>query len=55
MDSVNFISCFKSIDPDNSLEDEALIGWSSTCLDQTISYYIECNCNEISQSEIDED
>nr|YP_009295806.1 hypothetical protein Schim_060 [Schimmelmannia schousboei]AOM64741.1 hypothetical protein Schim_060 [Schimmelmannia schousboei] len=25
------------------LSGETPIGWSSTCLDQTISYYIDCN------------
>lgn len=28
------------------LEAETLIGWSTTCLDQTISYYLDCNANE---------
>nr|YP_009297568.1 hypothetical protein Hrvl_052 [Hildenbrandia rivularis]AOM67112.1 hypothetical protein Hrvl_052 [Hildenbrandia rivularis] len=25
------------------LMDEAPIGWSSTCLDQTLFYYLDCN------------
>ncbi len=36
-------------DFDSFLEEEKLTGWSATCLDQTISYYVECNCHEISQ------
>lgn len=27
----------------NELSIETLEGWSSTCLDETISYYIDCN------------
>nr|QCI09153.1 hypothetical protein [Inkyuleea mariana] len=27
----------------NELSGETPIGWSSACLDQTISYYIDCN------------
>nr|YP_009314502.1 Hypothetical protein ORF_8 [Liagoropsis maxima]SCW22756.1 Hypothetical protein ORF_8 [Liagoropsis maxima] len=46
-------------DFNGSLEDEKLIGWSATCLDQTISYYVEYNCNEMNQNEslrnVDED
>nr|YP_009315321.1 Hypothetical protein ORF_8 [Yamadaella caenomyce]SCW23776.1 Hypothetical protein ORF_8 [Yamadaella caenomyce] len=40
-----------NIDEDNigMLHEEKLIGWSATCLDQTISYYMECNCNEIEE------
>nr|YP_009315117.1 hypothetical protein P8471_pgp137 [Titanophycus setchellii]SCW23572.1 conserved_ORF_8 [Titanophycus setchellii] len=34
---------------DSFLEEEKLTGWSATCLDQTISYYVECNCNEMTQ------
>jgi len=55
MESINFISNCEPLDASNSLEDEALIGWSATCLDQTISYYVECNCNEINQNERLED
>ena len=29
----------------NDLVNEIPIGWSSTCLDQTINYYIDCNIN----------
>nr|YP_009314707.1 Hypothetical protein ORF_8 [Neoizziella asiatica]SCW23162.1 Hypothetical protein ORF_8 [Neoizziella asiatica] len=36
---------------DSFLEEEKLTGWSATCLDQTISYYVECNCNEMNQEE----
>lgn len=51
MESINFINNFESVNINNDLENEALIGWSATCLDQTISYYVECNCNEMNQSE----
>ena len=27
----------------DELSSETPVGWSSICLDQTISYYIECN------------
>lgn len=27
----------------DSITDETPIGWSSTCLDQTLFYYLECN------------
>nr|YP_009315728.1 Hypothetical protein ORF_8 [Trichogloeopsis pedicellata]SCW24386.1 Hypothetical protein ORF_8 [Trichogloeopsis pedicellata] len=47
MERVNIDSTFE--DFNNPLEDEKLTGWSATCLDQTISYYVDCNYNEISQ------
>nr|YP_009313888.1 Hypothetical protein ORF_8 [Hommersandiophycus borowitzkae]SCW22142.1 Hypothetical protein ORF_8 [Hommersandiophycus borowitzkae] len=49
METNNFATVNEFEDFDNSLEDEKLIGWSATCLDQTISYYVDCNYNEISQ------
>ena len=36
---------FNELEANNSLANERPIGWSSTCLDQTISYYIDCNIN----------
>jgi hypothetical protein len=51
MESINFINDFESLETNNNLDNEALIGWSATCLDQTISYYLECNCNEINHIE----
>lgn len=30
------------------LESETLVGWSTACLDQTISYYLDCSANEVS-------
>nr|YP_009296217.1 hypothetical protein Sebd_065 [Sebdenia flabellata]AOM65152.1 hypothetical protein Sebd_065 [Sebdenia flabellata] len=33
----------------NELDAETPVGWSSICLDQTISYYIDCN--SLSQKE----
>nr|YP_010873152.1 hypothetical protein QU266_pgp126 [Nemalion vermiculare]WGV34478.1 hypothetical protein [Nemalion vermiculare] len=35
-----------------NLEDEKLVGWSATCLDQTISYYLECNYSGIEESDL---
>lgn len=35
---------------ENTLATEKTIGWSSICLDQTISYYIECNSSAINDS-----
>ena len=51
MESINFINNFDNIQENNSLENEALIGWSATCLDETISYYVDCNCTEMSQDD----
>lgn len=33
------------------LETETLVGWSTTCLDQTICYYLDCNTNDIDVNE----
>nr|SCW22959.1 Hypothetical protein ORF_8 [Nemalion sp. H.1444] len=35
-----------------NLEDEKLVGWSAACLDQTISYYLECNCTEMEVNDL---
>ncbi len=51
MESVNFINDFEEEKTNSQLEDEPLIGWSATCLDQTISYYVDCNFSEISQED----
>lgn len=51
MESANFIDYREETNEDNNLNNEALIGWSSTCLDQTISFYVEYNCYEIYQDE----
>jgi len=32
-----------TIEDFSSIANERTIGWSSTCLDQTINYYIDCN------------
>nr|YP_009314913.1 Hypothetical protein ORF_8 [Scinaia undulata]SCW23368.1 Hypothetical protein ORF_8 [Scinaia undulata] len=47
MESMNLDHNFE--DGYTNLNDEALIGWSATCLDQTISYYVECQYNEINE------
>nr|YP_009313068.1 Hypothetical protein ORF_8 [Dermonema virens]SCW21322.1 Hypothetical protein ORF_8 [Dermonema virens] len=47
METNNLEGTFEGFE--NRLEDEKLIGWSATCLDQTISYYKDYNYNEISQ------
>ena len=46
----------KEIEVNNKLEINELamqtpIGWSSACLDQTISYYIDCNSTNITEEE----
>nr|YP_009313684.1 Hypothetical protein ORF_8 [Helminthocladia australis]SCW21938.1 Hypothetical protein ORF_8 [Helminthocladia australis] len=47
METINIERAFE--DFDGRLEDEKLIGWSATCLDQTISYYTDYNYNELHQ------
>nr|YP_009315524.1 Hypothetical protein ORF_8 [Liagora brachyclada]SCW24182.1 Hypothetical protein ORF_8 [Liagora brachyclada] len=49
METANLDNIFE--DFDSALEEEKLIGWSATCLDQTISYYVECNYNEMNHED----
>nr|YP_009313480.1 Hypothetical protein ORF_8 [Galaxaura rugosa]SCW21734.1 Hypothetical protein ORF_8 [Galaxaura rugosa] len=46
MESINLSYKIEEMDNGFDLNNEALIGWSSTCLDQTISYYMEFNNEE---------
>lgn len=41
---------------DNNVEFlfERPVGWSSACLDSTINYYLDCNCQEIYSEDRDE-
>jgi hypothetical protein len=54
MESLNFINNLDEIKEDNKLSNETLIGWSATCLDQTISYYLDCNCKKMNLPETEE-
>jgi hypothetical protein len=49
MEETNFSENFVPINDSNSnnLEKETLIGWSAACLDEAISFYIDCNCSNI--------
>jgi hypothetical protein len=47
MEEINFSENFIETDQLNSLEKETLIGWSTACLDEAISFYIDCNCTSI--------
>nr|YP_063667.1 conserved hypothetical plastid protein [Gracilaria tenuistipitata var. liui]AAT79742.1 conserved hypothetical plastid protein [Gracilaria tenuistipitata var. liui] len=42
MESLNYINDFNDLNIDD-LSLETPIGWSSTCFDETINYYIDCN------------
>nr|YP_010197973.1 hypothetical protein LK227_pgp129 [Gracilaria multipartita]UAD86389.1 hypothetical protein [Gracilaria multipartita] len=47
MESLQYIN---NINDDLNVDDLSLetpIGWSSTCFDETIHYYIDCNSNSI--------
>nr|YP_009297958.1 hypothetical protein Plocam_060 [Plocamium cartilagineum]AOM67896.1 hypothetical protein Plocam_060 [Plocamium cartilagineum] len=43
MESLDYILGIDNLNTINELSAETPIGWSSTCLDQTINYYIDCN------------
>lgn len=43
MESLDYILGIDNLNAINELSTETPIGWSSTCLDQTINYYIDCN------------
>nr|YP_010195515.1 hypothetical protein LK149_pgp129 [Gracilaria baiana]UAD82912.1 hypothetical protein [Gracilaria baiana] len=47
MESLQYIN---NINNDSNVDDLSLetpIGWSSTCFDETIHYYIDCNSSSI--------
>nr|YP_009019675.1 hypothetical protein [Gracilaria salicornia]AHH24643.1 hypothetical protein [Gracilaria salicornia] len=47
MESLQYINSINDhLDVDDLLL-ETPIGWSSTCFDETIHYYIDCNSNSI--------
>jgi hypothetical protein len=50
MESTNFSDSFTEV-ADNNLEKETLIGWSTACLNDTISFYVDCNFNNINNDE----
>nr|YP_010198964.1 hypothetical protein LK147_pgp127 [Hydropuntia urvillei]UAD88413.1 hypothetical protein [Hydropuntia urvillei] len=43
MESLQYINKIQNDLNIDGLSLETPIGWSSTCFDETISYYIECN------------
>ena len=52
MEEMNFSENFIEIDQLNSLDKETLIGWSTACLDETISFYVDCNRTSIITEEL---
>nr|YP_010199166.1 hypothetical protein LK225_pgp130 [Crassiphycus usneoides]UAD88615.1 hypothetical protein [Crassiphycus usneoides] len=49
MESLQYINNI-NIKNDSNIDDLSLetpIGWSSTCFDETIHYYIDCNSNSL--------
>nr|YP_010195720.1 hypothetical protein LK100_pgp130 [Crassiphycus birdiae]YP_010196952.1 hypothetical protein LK099_pgp130 [Crassiphycus corneus]UAD83117.1 hypothetical protein [Crassiphycus birdiae]UAD84756.1 hypothetical protein [Crassiphycus corneus] len=49
MESLQYINNI-NIKDDSNIDDLSLetpIGWSSTCFDETIHYYIDCNSNSL--------
>nr|YP_010196542.1 hypothetical protein LK223_pgp131 [Gracilaria cervicornis]UAD83939.1 hypothetical protein [Gracilaria cervicornis] len=54
MESLQYIN---NINNDLDVDDLSLetpIGWSSTCFDETIHYYIDCNSNSVDINDQDE-
>jgi hypothetical protein len=47
MEEINFSENFMEIDQLNGLDKETLIGWSTACLDEAISFYVDCNRTSI--------
>nr|YP_009511231.1 hypothetical protein [Gracilariopsis longissima]AXI97108.1 hypothetical protein [Gracilariopsis longissima]UAD89024.1 hypothetical protein [Gracilariopsis longissima] len=43
IDSLNYIENLNKDTNEDELLLETPIGWSSTCFDETIHYYIDCN------------
>jgi len=43
MESLEYLFSSYNLYSEDELLEEASLGWSSVCLDQTINYYIECN------------
>ena len=39
----------------DSLIEETPIGWSSTCLDQTLFYYLECDGTDTRNNDLSDD
>nr|ARX95913.1 hypothetical protein [Thorea hispida] len=52
LEYINFLNENNQANNSSILEAETLIGWSTTCLDQTISYYLDYNINEINLNEL---
>lgn len=52
MESLEYILNSYDLSDINELSVETLESWSSTCLDETINYYIDCN-SALSQSKPD--
>nr|YP_009510822.1 hypothetical protein [Gracilaria gracilis]AXI96495.1 hypothetical protein [Gracilaria gracilis] len=47
MESLQYINHINDDSIVDDLSSETPIGWSSTCFDETINYYIDCNSNSI--------
>nr|YP_010198380.1 hypothetical protein LK148_pgp130 [Gracilaria pachydermatica]UAD86796.1 hypothetical protein [Gracilaria pachydermatica] len=47
MESLQYINNINDDLNVDGLSSETPIGWSSTCFDETIHYYIDCNSNFI--------
>nr|YP_009346882.1 hypothetical protein [Gracilaria firma]APR74417.1 hypothetical protein [Gracilaria firma] len=54
MQYINNININEDLDI-NNLSLETPIGWSSTCFDETIHYYIDCNSNSLESKNQNED
>nr|YP_009511025.1 hypothetical protein [Hydropuntia rangiferina]AXI96698.1 hypothetical protein [Hydropuntia rangiferina] len=48
MESLQYINSLQNELNLDDLVSETPIGWSSTCFDETINYYIDCNSNNSS-------
>nr|YP_010198586.1 hypothetical protein LK037_pgp103 [Gracilaria pacifica]UAD87002.1 hypothetical protein [Gracilaria pacifica] len=47
MESLQYINNINDDSVIDDLSSETPIGWSSTCFDETIHYYIDCNSNSV--------
>ena len=47
MEEINFSENLIETDQPENVEKEKLIAWSTACLDEAISFYIDCNCTSI--------
>nr|YP_009731953.1 hypothetical protein [Gracilaria edulis]QHS70619.1 hypothetical protein [Gracilaria edulis] len=52
MESLQYINSLQNELNLDDLISETPIGWSSTCFDETINYYMDCNSNNSSYEKI---